>query len=719
MDPRTIRHLDRLGVDMFRLNLSHTDLEILRDQIQRIRRHSRQVICLDTEGAQVRTGVLGSERVLLKQNSILRIRREKITGNSTEMNLYPLEICDQLIEGDLLQLDFGSAVVQVTRSGEDRVETRVLAEGYISRNKAVVVDREISMPALTEKDRKAIEIGLVEGIEFVALSFAGSRADVESARLLLPPEVGLISKIESVRGLEHLDEIMAASQAILIDRGDLSREVPMEAIPFVQKRVIQEGKLFGIPVYVATNLLESMVTNLQPTRAEVSDVINILSDGADGLVLAAETAVGAHPVACANMIIRLVRFYDERVSQNPEILPSGQDYDHWLTSIIAVDDRHRAKNSLYPEDHDNLGVLPSIPVDESTLMDVEQIGIGTFAPLTGFMTEEALNTVLEDYRMPDGSIWTIPVLLPVAEGTANRLQVGEDVALVSNVDSKIYGMMTVADIFTQETSRLAMRLYGTDHPSHPGVSKMLEGSNCFVGGPIKLVRRRSSPFAGYELTPDQIRKLFEARGWTTVVGFHTRNVAHRAHEKLMRLALERTGADGLLISPVLGSKKSGDFDSSAILRTYELLLQREFLPLNQALLAGFATYSRYAGPREAVFTALCRRNLGCTHFIVGRDHTGVGNFYRPTQAQELFEELGDIGIEPVFFDELAYCPSCGDHVQACPHLLSDGVTETQISGTKVRDLLRNGQHPPEWMMRTEVAEILLKDLNQGKDVFVG
>ncbi len=710
LNARTIERLDQIGIDIFRLNLSHTKLGELESQLCFIREHTKRPICLDTEGAQVRTGLLEKGQVFLKLNRLLHFVRKPIVGNDQRMNLYPNEVYDQLDVGEFLYLD-ATSVVQIVEKESEGLVGEVLAEGFVGQHKAVSTENRIHLHPLTQKDKKAIEIGLSLGVEHIALSFASSKSSVDSLRELIGQDVNIISKIENQSGLENFEEISEKSEAILIDRGDLAREIPIEAIPFTQKWIIKRAKTKGIPVYVATNLLESMVTNKEPNRAEVNDVMNTLMDGADGLVLAAESAVGARPVACANMVSKLINFYEMSPSAGNKWC--GVDSLYSGTWPVKQFVSHSESNPVIKKKKK----LRRIMVDERVIMDAEQICLKTFAPLNGFVSEEELNTILKDYRLPNGEVWPMPVLLPVSKSEASRLNLGEEVALVSRTDGQIYASLIISDIFTQDFSRLALQWYGTKANNHPGVQWLSQAGKYYLGGSVKLLKRRVTPYSRYEFSPTQTRKVFQSRGWITVVGFHTRNVVHKAHEKLLRLALERTAADGVFVNPVIGHKKFGDFDTNVILESYEMLFRGSHSFKSQVLLGAFSTYSRYCGPREAVFTAICRRNFGCTHFIVGRDHTGVGKFYKTKESRELLESLGDIGIELVFFENISYCSKCDDYVERCSHAFSTSLN-LEVSGSSARRFLQQGKVPPAWMMRPEVAEMVLKKISNGRRVFV-
>lgn len=233
-----------------------------------------------------------------------------------------------------------------------------------------------------------------------------------------------------------------------------------------------------------------------------------------------------------------------------------------------------------------------------------------------------------------------------------------------------------------------------------------------------MLRRRRTPYLRYDFMPDQTRELFETRRWNVVVGFHTRNAPHRAHEKLLKLAFERLGADGLFISPVVGPKITGDYESNIVLKCYELLIEHQYLPRESVLLGAFSSYPRYSGPREAVFTALCRRNFGCTHFIVGRDHTGLSDFYRPDESQTLFMTLGDIGIKPIFFDSVNYCRECDDYIEICEHAVGKSGHLLSLSGTQARSYLWERKAPPQWLMRPEISDFILQEMSRGERIFI-
>jgi len=303
---KSIKRLSELGVDLFRINLSHTKTEEIESRVNLIRSYSEVPICLDSEGAQVRTGDFASDSFFVEEQSIITVHKEEILGGSHHFNFYPLNIFDQLRVGDLISIDFNAVLTQVIKINSFEAKIRVLNEGIIGKNKAVNLDRIIEMPPLTRKDIESLEIGKKLNIKHVALSFAGHAEDVREIKKYCHDDTYIISKVESRKALLNLDGIIGESNAVLIDRGDLSREVDMEYVPFWQKKIINRTKQLGKEVFVATNLLESMVVTPYPTRAEVNDIYNTLVDGADGVVLAAETAIGAYPLECASMVKKII-----------------------------------------------------------------------------------------------------------------------------------------------------------------------------------------------------------------------------------------------------------------------------------------------------------------------------------------------------------------------------------------------------------------------------
>jgi len=716
LNAETIKRLGEMEVDLFRLNLSHTSVESLTDLVALIRANSDVPICLDSQGAQVRTGTLPSGSINLKSGTIIRLSADPTPQFPDTLTIYPGAVLEQLMVGDLVSVDFDNIPLQVIEVGAV-CRARVLDGGIVGTNKAISIDRRIELPALTDQDRAAFSLCSELKIDQIALSFANRRSDIQSLRELVGDHIRIIAKIESRLGLENLDEILDAADAILIDRGDLAKEVPIEDVPFVQKEVIRRANEARVPVYVATNLLESMVVNPRPTRAEANDVINTLLDGADGLVLAAETAIGKYPVGCVRMIRSFINRHDDYKSASLDQHPWEQKSVGISSSLIAPHGGRLINQVLSNHNSQDLRDMPRLDADERQMLDIRQIALGSFSPLDGFMTSETLSSVLAKKRLPNGVAWPMPVLfqLPTefqSSGLPRDAYIrGETVALQYHGESA--ALLTIEETFDFDLDQLALGWFGTISPDHPGVARIFENSPHFLAGKIQLLGEALNQRQPYELTPAQARQVFEHRQWERVVGFHTRNVPHRAHEYLQFTALEEQHCDGIFIHPVTGPKKAGDFSGEINLKTYDLLINHVY-PVNTTVLGSFLSYPRYAGPREAVFTAICRQNFGCSHFIVGRDHTGVGDFYPPDASQRLFEEMGDIGIKPVFFEEVYYCQQCKIHVQRCDH----GSEYIQrISGSRAREIFCQGEAPPDWYMREQVSRLILDELHRGVEVF--
>jgi pyruvate kinase len=309
LDEAVIKALDRRSVDLFRINLSHTKPEAVIPTIELIRRYSSIPICLDTQGAQARCGRM-ADGVMVRPGDTVRLTAADILGSADHFTLWPESVFDTLRPGATIGVDFDGAVLSVVDVEGATARAVVVEGGRVRSNKAVVIDPAPQLPPLTETDLAAIEAGVSVGVEQVALSFAGSADDVALLRALLPAGVTLIAKIESRAGVRHRDDIIDASDAVLIDRGDLSREVPVEYVPFYQKAIVRQANRWNRQVFVATNLLESMVTTRKPSIAEMNDIANTLLDGVHGLVLAAETAIGVDPVGAVDMVRRAIRAFE-------------------------------------------------------------------------------------------------------------------------------------------------------------------------------------------------------------------------------------------------------------------------------------------------------------------------------------------------------------------------------------------------------------------------
>jgi len=354
--------------------------------------------------------------------------------------------------------------------------------------------------------------------------------------------------------------------------------------------------------------------------------------------------------------------------------------------------------------------LPLLRLSARALSDVELLATGGYSPLEGFMTQADYTATVHEMHLASGVPWPMPITLGVSAEEAASIKEGGQVALADEAGN-VLAVMDVAEKFGYDEKAEARAVYRTEEEAHPGVAALYAQGDVLLGGPLRVLEVPGhDDFPQYRLTPAQTRAQFAERGWRTVVGFQTRNPVHRAHEYIQKCALEIV--DGLLLHPLVGETKGDDIAADIRMRCYEVLLEN-YYPLDRVVLSVNPAAMRYAGPREAVFHALVRKNFGCTHFIVGRDHAGVGSYYGTFDAQLIFNEFapGELGITPLMFDHTFFCRKCDEmaSIKTCPH---DAESRVTLSGTQVRDMLKGGITPPIEFSRPEVAKVLIDAMQE-------
>ena len=354
--------------------------------------------------------------------------------------------------------------------------------------------------------------------------------------------------------------------------------------------------------------------------------------------------------------------------------------------------------------------LPVVRLSARALSDLELLTVGGYSPLEGFMTAADYRRVVEEMHLASGLAWPMPITLAVSIEEAAALRDGQRVALADG-SGRVLALLELAEKFAYDKAQEAREVYRTEEEAHPGVAALYAQGEVLLGGRVRVLDLpRHEHFPQCRLTPGQTRAAFVERGWRTVVGFQTRNPVHRAHEYIQKCALQTV--DGLLLHPLVGETKGDDIPAEVRVRCYQVLLEL-YYPADRVLLSVNPAAMRYAGPREAVFHALVRKNYGCSHFIVGRDHAGVGSYYGSFDAQAIFREFaaGELGITPMFFDNTFFCKRCGEMASAktCPHEPEQRVA---LSGTQVREMLKAGTAPPPEFTRPEVARILIEAMQQ-------
>ena len=353
-----------------------------------------------------------------------------------------------------------------------------------------------------------------------------------------------------------------------------------------------------------------------------------------------------------------------------------------------------------PESLKELGELQQLPINDDVAATVYNIANGILSPLSGFMGRGDCQSVLDSMRLADDAPWTIPTLLRVPDSVP--VSPGDELALVS-FDATPVGSMEVEETYTVPRAEYSKKVFGTEDPAHPGVARVLSSPERVASGRIRSVVERKMKFEEITLSPKETRVLFTEKGWEDVIAFQTRNAPHIGHEYVQKMAL--LGADGLFINPVLGTKKPGDFKDEVIVETYRELI-KGYYPAGSTVMSVLHYEMQYAGPKEAIMHAIMRKNFGCDKIAIGRDHAGVGNYYGPYAAQEIFKEFPDLGIDPVPMREFYYCRKCCGiaNEKICPHPQSDRLN---FSGTMLRKMFQEGKAPPAEFMRPEVSKIIL------------
>jgi sulfate adenylyltransferase len=373
-------------------------------------------------------------------------------------------------------------------------------------------------------------------------------------------------------------------------------------------------------------------------------------------------------------------------------------------SSIPLPHGGRLVNRFVISDKKNMNEdMFTVQVSNELRNDIENIADGIFSPLEGFVSKQDFDSIVKTGRLKSGLAWTVPIILDIDDQKARKIKDAGQVALATGNNEK-FAILHVEEVYSFDKITCAKSIYQTDDIKHPGVEKMLKMKDRLIGGKVDVLKRiEQSPLRKYRMTPVQTREEISRKGWKSVVGFQTRNVPHVAHEMLQKAALNLY--DGLFVNPLIGKKKQGDFKDEVILSTYVALIDN-YYPKDRMMFVTLHTDMQYAGPKEAIHHAIMRKNFGCSHFIVGRDHAGVGNYYHPFAAHEIFKEYTDLEIEPLFFPAFYYCKMCLTYANErnCPH---GPESREELSGTKMRNMVSLGEMPAEHLMRPEVAKIII------------
>ena len=700
MNENIISRLEELGITLFRINLSHTPLDKVASSIKFVTSCTKVPFCLDSEGAQIRTGSFAFGEVQFQENSVVRAHLRHVPGDVKDFNFYPLDIISKFRVGDFISIDFNAVLVQVIQQTREFIVMRVINGGTVGSNKAVTVDRDIDLPPFTPKDQAAFRIGVEMGIKHFALSFANEGADVDATRSIVGNDAFVISKIECRNGLINLADIATKSDAILIDRGDLSRQIAIEQIPGYQKKIIREGKKYGCRVYVATNLLESMVTSPIPTRAEANDVYNTILDGADGLVLAAETAIGKYPVRCASMVVRIMNELERKEEINAQHSPIAPQ-----SLLVAPNGGSLVQSGVNTADLEDIGKLPRITVDDSVLLDCERITNGTYSPLTGFLNSEELAAVLEKSTLPDGVAWPLPIVLPVSREAIKGIPQNGRIALTGQ-HGKIHALVDVRQVFPFAWEQLAKPWFGTTAADHPGVAKLKNSGDHFIAGRVIPIEGLPITQRHFELNPVQTRFIFTHKGWTQVMGFPTQDLAHRCNEELLLNALQDVGVDGLYINPLHNPVADDHSKFEAVLSSYQTLLEFGIFPQGRVTLGSLAIHKRYAGPREVLFRALCLQNMGCSHFLVTPGSNFSANSAAIADVERFWNGVDNVEIIPIIREDLGFHTASNSYQPLSKPGVEPPWTDLQIWS----ELSKKEPLLPAWFMRELVKDHLFHSI---------
>ena len=373
-------------------------------------------------------------------------------------------------------------------------------------------------------------------------------------------------------------------------------------------------------------------------------------------------------------------------------------------SIPSPHGKNKLVDRFVVSDKKNMQDMYTLQVSNELRNDIENIADGIFTPLEGFVGEDEFQSIVKRGRLSNGLAWTVPIILDIDEQEARNMKDAGEIALATKESNEKFAILHVEELYSFDKIACAKSIYQTDDVKHPGVEKIVNMKDRLVGGKVDVIKRiEQSPLRKYRMTPAQTRAEISRKGWKSVVGFQTRNVPHVAHEMLQKAALNLY--DGLLVNPLIGKKKQGDFKDELILSTYLALID-SYYPKQMVMFVTLHTDMRYAGPKEAIHHAIMRKNFGCTHFIVGRDHAGVGNYYHPFAAHEIFKDYTDLEIEPLFFPAFYYCKRClmYSNERNCPH---GPEFREELSGTSMRKMVSSGEMPANHLMRPEVAKMIV------------